>query len=280
MKITVSGPSLLVIGLLPLTMFCSAVNAQESGYDCLIEPSMFVELGSSIRGVAEEVLVKRGDLVKQGDVLLRLESGVQQAAVALAKARSKNTAELASRKASLELANKLRTRLEQLYKEHNVSHQQLEEAQSEASIAESNWHQARENRLLAQLELQQASEVLSLRTIKSPISGLVVERMISAGELVTEDHPILHLATIDPLHVEVIMPSSAFGRVLPDSIAKVMPSDPIGGVYEGRVTIVDNIIDAASGTYGIQVELPNPGEKLPAGLNCVVQFASAAPTPN
>jgi multidrug efflux pump subunit AcrA (membrane-fusion protein) len=69
------------------------------------------------------------------------------------------------------------------------------------------------------------------------------------------------------------MPASAYGRVLSDSTAKVMPSEPIGGVYEGRVTIVDNIIDAASGTFGIQVELPNPGEKLPPGLNCEVQFA-------
>ena len=273
MKIIQSGSCFVVIMMLALVAFCPALSAQESSYDCLIEPSMSVELGSSIRGVADEVLVDRGDLVKQGDVLIRLESAVQRAALALAKARSESTAELASRKASMELAIKLRTRFENLYKDQNVSHQQLEEAQSEASIAESNWHQARENQLLAQLELQQASEVLALRTIKSPISGIVVESMISPGELVTEDRPILRLATIDPLHVEVIMPASAFGRVLSGSIAKVMPSEPISGAYEGRVTIVDNIIDAASGTFGIQVELPNPGEKLPPGLNCEVQFA-------
>lgn len=242
-------------------------------YDCLIEPSMSVELGSSIRGVAEEVLVKRGDTVEKGDTLVRLESDVQRASVALAKARSENTAELASRKESMNLANRIRVRMENLYEDKNVSRQIMEEAQSQAVIAESDWDRARENDLLAELELKQAVEILSLRTIKSPISGIVVERMISPGELVTEDQPILSLVSIDPLYVEVIIPAEEFNLVRPGSIATVIPSEPIGGRYEGEVTIVDNVIDAASGTYGIRVELPNPDRGLPAGLSCMVEFA-------
>jgi len=250
------------------------LQAQEHGYDCLIEPSMSVEVGSSIRGVVDEVLVKRGDLVARGDILVRLESGVQVASVNLARARSKSTAEVDSRKESMKLANQVLVRLTELYKTSSVSRQMLDEAESEAFIAESNWRQAQENALLARLELVQASEILSLRTIKSPISGLVVERMVSPGELVTEDQAILRLAQVDPLYVEVIMPAAAFGSVIPNSQAIVTPSGPVEGDYVGKVTIVDSIIDAASGTFGVRVELPNPEKSLPAGLNCRVEFES------
>ena len=46
----------------------------------------------------------------------------------------------------------------------------------------------------------------------------------------------------------------------------------MGGSYTGRVVIVDKVMDAASGTFGIRVELPNPSLGLPAGLKCRVRF--------
>lgn len=247
-------------------------TAQGAYYDCLIEPSVTVEVGSSIRGVAEEVLVARGDSVDKGDVLVRLESSVQAAAVELAKARSESTAELDARQQSLVLAKSALQRMEQLQRDGNVSTQMLEEAQSEAVIADSGLQQARENQLLARLELNQSAAVLNLRTIRSSINGIVVESMIAPGELVSEERPIFSLAQIDPLYVEAILPSSDFGQVAAGDTATVLPAEPVGGRYEGIVTVVDSIIDAASGTFGVRVELPNPQGELPAGLNCRVGF--------
>ncbi|MEP0202185.1 MAG: efflux RND transporter periplasmic adaptor subunit [Halioglobus sp.] len=261
----------------------SAQISSDLTYDCLIEASVSVELGSAVRGVAEEIRVKRGDAVTEGDVLVELDSRVRQAAVALAKARSENTAELASREESMKLARKLLVRFQGLYENNNVSQQQLEESESQATIAESNWHQAQENQVLAELELLEAQEMLAMRTITSPITGLVVERMIAPGELVNEDEPIMRLATLDPLHVEVILPASEIGKVSLGSIATVFPAAPIGGEYAGRVTIVDSVIDAGSGTFGVRIELPNPDQKLPAGLGCSVDFLAAQltePTPD
>ena len=54
--------------------------------------------------------------------------------------------------------------------------------------------------------------------------------------------------------------------------AKVFPEEPIGGKYIARVVIVDQVIDAASGTFGIRLELPNNKYKIPAGLRCQVEF--------
>jgi membrane fusion protein (multidrug efflux system) len=54
--------------------------------------------------------------------------------------------------------------------------------------------------------------------------------------------------------------------------ADVTPENPVSKVYKAKVTIVDRVIDAASGTFGVRLELPNPKYRLPAGLKCKVAF--------
>jgi hypothetical protein len=54
--------------------------------------------------------------------------------------------------------------------------------------------------------------------------------------------------------------------------AEVIPEEPIGGKHKARVVIVDRVLDAASGTFGIRLQLPNRKYKLPAGLRCQVIF--------
>ena len=50
------------------------------------------------------------------------------------------------------------------------------------------------------------------------------------------------------------------------------PEAPVNGAYQARVKVVDQVVDAASGTFGVRLELPNPGYRLPAGLKCKVRF--------
>jgi len=116
-----------------------------------------------------------------------------------------------------------------------------------------------------------AMEKLRLRTISSPIDAVVVDRKQSPGDYVGET-PILTLADINPLHVEVIVPVERLGTIRKGMRAEVYPAAPVGGKYEAKVAIVDQVIDAASGTFGVRLILPNPKHKLPAGLKCKVEF--------
>jgi len=84
--------------------------------------------------------------------------------------------------------------------------------------------------------------------------------------------PIMKLAEIDPLHVEAILPSGMYGKVKRGQRAVVTPEASIGGSYETTVAIVDPLIDAASGTLGVRLELPNRKGLIPAGVRCRVQF--------
>ena len=66
----------------------AAAGDELSGFDCLIEPNAVVRVATRELGVLEEVMVDRGDVVKKGQVLARLESGVEEIQIKLAKARA------------------------------------------------------------------------------------------------------------------------------------------------------------------------------------------------
>jgi multidrug efflux pump subunit AcrA (membrane-fusion protein) len=85
--------------------------------------------------------------------------------------------------------------------------------------------------------------------------------------------PIVKLAQIHPLRVEVIAPVALLGKLSPGMTAEVLPESPIGGVHPAKVTVVDRVVDAASGTFGVRLEVPNPNYRLPAGLKCKARFS-------
>jgi multidrug efflux pump subunit AcrA (membrane-fusion protein) len=127
------------------------------------------------------------------------------------------------------------------------------------------------NRRLADLELNRTSAEVALRTITSPINGVVVERYMHPGEFPKQER-ILKLAQIDPLRVEAYAPVSLLGKVTVGMQAQIKPEDPVSGTYTAKVTVVDRVVDAASGTFGVRLELPNPDFRLSAGLKCTVRF--------
>ena len=253
----------------------AADDASESDlgsiYDCIIEPSEMVEIGSAITAVIEELAVERSDVVEAGAVVARLEAGVEQAAVDLAKARAQMDGEVRARIASLQLGERRNKRVNELFEHNTLSLDLREQAATEAEIARLELEEAHDQKRLASLELRQAMAVLKRRLIRSPISGVVVERLKTAGEVVDQE-TILTVAQIDPLMVEVILPAALFGSIPSGMRAAVEPEFPGDRVHVASVSVVDRVIDAASGTFGVRLELPNPDHAIPGGLHCQVRF--------
>jgi RND family efflux transporter MFP subunit len=239
--------------------------------DCVIEPHMVIDLSSRTDGIVESVQVERGDLVEEGQVVVLLEAGVERAAVAYARAAAVADADLRAGEVSTAFAQRRRGRLESLYREQALSSDQMDEMDTEALLKKLQLDQSRERKRLAQLELRQALEVLERHTIRSPVSGVVVQLYLAPGESV-EEKPIMRLAQIDPLRVEVIVPVSYFGSINAGQQAIVMPERPKPGEYAAEVTVVDRVADAASGTFRVRLSVPNPDYGLPSGLKCMVRF--------
>jgi RND family efflux transporter MFP subunit len=245
--------------------------AQE--YDCLIEARQTVEIRSPVEGLLDTVTVDRGELVKKGQVLVTLESGPERATLAIARSRATMTGPVEAAQARVEFAKTKEKRQEELYRQNFVSSSALDEARTERKLAESELRVALENQKLAELEVVRAEELLAMRVIRSPFDGVVVERLLDPGEFATTNikEPILKLAEIDPLNVEVVLPAVQFGRIKRGDRAEVSPETG-GGRYPAKVAVVDRVIDGASGTFGVRLDLRNPGGAIPAGAKCSLRF--------
>ena len=257
-----------------LAMFAGPAQANDEvlgPLDCVMEPHEIVDVASRVDGIVDVLEVERCDIVKIGQVLAKLDSGVEEAAVAAARSRARAKAEVEANTISVDFAKRRRERLEALYNDHVVSGEQMDEVATEAVLSQIRLEQARENRRLAELELARAEEILDRHTISSPIDGVVVQRYLSPGES-TEDQPIMRIAQIDPLRIEVIVPVMAFGAISKGQRAYVYPEAPKEGQYEAKVTVVDQVADAASGTFRVRLSMPNPDYAVPSGLKCSIEF--------
>lgn len=246
-------------------------------YDCVTEPSQTVAVRAAVEGLISEIAVDRGDVVKRGQVLVMLDAGLETANAELARFRSTMQGAVRSSESRVDYAKIKANRNVQLQQENFVSAQDRDEAQTELKLAESELEETRDNRRVAELEYRRAKEELDRRTVRSPIDGVVTERLMQPGELADNqnmDRPILKLANTRVLHVEALLPLEAYRSVRPGTQAKVMPEAPIGGTYTATVTVVDSVVDTASGTFGVRLALPNPTQQVPAGVKCRVAFDS------
>ena len=206
----------------------------------MIGPSEVIDIGSSITGVIDRILVERSEYVEAGEVLAQLEASVERAAVRVARARAERTVDIDSSAASYDLGEKRRSRALELFDSKALSLDQRQEVEAEATLAALELERAREDHRLASLQLEQAAAALERRTIRSPVAGFVVERMMAPGEVVDEQ-TILRIAQVHPLRIEAILPSDWFGRVRPGDQAEIVPETPLDQPRAARE--VDQIDD-------------------------------------
>ena len=246
----------------------TAVYAETVEYEGLIEPYVIVNIGAPDEGVVAEVAVDRASSVKKGQILVKMESSVERAALAQARVMATFDGEIYQQKTQLAFAKRLHGRVRRL---ESVALQDKDQAATEVVLVKHRLKKAREDRTLAQYELKKAQAILDRLSIKSPISGVVVERYVSPGEYVN-NQPLLMVAQIDPLRVEVIVPADMFGRIVPGMTGTIVPELPEYGQRMATVTIVDKVIDSASSTFGVRLELPNGEDQMPSGMKCLVRF--------
>ena len=241
---------------------------------CVMKPYMEVSLGPPVEGIIHTVHVDRGDWITKGQVLVTLEASVEDATVALTKAKAEADATIKSTQAKMAFSARKLERALDLYKSNSIAQHDLDEAQTEKILAEMAHLEAVENKRVAELEWLRATASLNLHSIHSPLTGVVVERLLSPGELARQT-PILKLAQINPLRVEVYAPLSWLGKLKTGMKADVRPEGSGHTTYSAKVTIVNRVVDSASGTFGVRLEMPNPNNLLPSGLACTVDFQSA-----
>jgi pyruvate/2-oxoglutarate dehydrogenase complex dihydrolipoamide acyltransferase (E2) component len=179
-------------------LLAPAVHAGEMpAFEGLIEPREVVNFGSKVPGILEKVYVERGDRVSTGQVLARLKSGVEAAA-------------LRSAEAKVDFGQRKSQRNEELTKKKLISVHEKDEIETELQ--------------LARLQVSEAREQLELRVIRSTVDGVVVKRTGAPGGYVAGTLP--DRGPIDPLNVELVIPVQFIGAIKEGMTAKILPDDP------------------------------------------------------
>lgn len=208
---------------------------------CYLEPSADVTVGTTAEGRLTRMLVDRSDHVKKGQLLAELESGLEKAAV--------NT-----KSAQAAYANRRLERIRDLTAAKLITDQEVDDIKTEKSVAN--------------LELRERREQLKLKKITSPIDGVIVERMVAEGDLV-KGGEVARIVSLDPLYVETVMPLERFGTLNKGDKYQVRLQH-LETVHDAEVVNVDAIIDAASSTFRVRLQMANPEYRIPSGLKCML----------
>jgi membrane fusion protein, heavy metal efflux system len=256
------------------TAQAAASKAAAHAVGCLIGPMRVADVGSPVVGVVDKMPVDIGDSVKQGQPVMVLRAEVEAAGERAAHTRWSQDADLLAAQASLDLARQRYTRAAELLGDGFVSSQAVEQARTELQLAEQRVAQSRGQRQVLATDLDVVKAQLNQRTVRAPFDGVVVERFRHPGERV-EDRPVLRLATLDPLRVDLVVPATRFGQYALNTAVSVWPELPGATAVDAKVTHIDRVIDAASNAFRVRLSRPNPGHRLPAGARCNVEGSAA-----
>ncbi|WP_323005344.1 efflux RND transporter periplasmic adaptor subunit [Pseudorhodobacter sp.] len=234
--------------------------------DCLVKPKEIAKLGASARGVIARINVDRADPVHKGDILAELEASVEQNEIALANLRFENDVAKRLAQAKAETAELGVERLRQLSAKNLVKENEYEHALLEARTARLEEEEAELSAKIAGVQLEAATAALERKRIRAPFDGVITERAMSVGELYNEQGPIFSIARINPLVVEAWLPASARSAIVINSQWNVQLES--GLAVLATLDLADPILDPATGTFGIRLNLANPDGAILAGQSC------------
>ncbi|WP_458525723.1 efflux RND transporter periplasmic adaptor subunit [Onishia taeanensis] len=207
-----------------------------------------VEVANEVAGVVSDVAFESGQRVSQGDVLIRLEDSVDQAALAALEAQA-------------QLANETYKRFSNLLPRNAVSQSQFDEARADYQAAR------------ADAEQQRAQ--LNKKTIRAPFDGVVGLRQVDLGEYIAVGTPIVDLNMLDPIHVDYSVPERALGQVaVGRSIELTVAAHP-QRVFEGEILAIAPSINESSRTLNVRARLDNSDSALRPGMFAEISTLSA-----
>ncbi len=260
----------LMIGL--WCLLTMNARAETISYDGFTEPSFNILVAALDIGRLENVAVKVGDRVREGDVLATLENGLQLSAVKIAKMQTTMRGELDAATAERDLSLSKVTNLRKLSAEAMTRPDELLRAEMELRVSEARVGSANEQSEFRQLELQRYELQLERRLIQAPMNGIVGEIIHQKGEYLTPgDAAVVRLIVVDTIYAVFSVPVEEVLQIQPEaSVAVFLRSS--GETMSAQVESLSPEIDGESGTVRVRVALPNPDGKLRSGDRCTMRM--------
>ncbi|WP_166434087.1 efflux RND transporter periplasmic adaptor subunit [Roseovarius spongiae] len=262
-----------LLGLCAALIYSAGAAGAQPVTECLVQANEIARIGAAARGVLAQVLVERADRVAHDQVLAELEASEEEAQLDLARLRVGSDIAVRLARAKAETAELNARRLTTLVKRNLVPKSEQEAAILAAQSARLEEEEAIYQIEVAKVQLAAALAARERKRVRAPFKGVVTDTLMSAGELYNEQAPIIVLARIDPLHVEAYLPAARRADVAVGQTGEVTLET--GNTVAATLAVIDPVLDAATGTFGVRLELPNPEGAILAGQSCTLRLAGS-----
>ncbi len=244
-----------------------------------VEPTNEVEVGSEISGIVDRVLVKANDTVKPGDILAEFNKDVLKARLAEASATHEAAeAQLRKSEASASLKQLELERARSLVTKGFRSASELDLAVAEARQAEAEVEYARAQVGLAHAQMQTQAIMLSKATIRAPVHGVVMKRMVEPGQTFAASLQSPKLFTIAEDLKEMVLKldidEAEVGAVTQGKRALFSVEAYPGELFEARIDKVHFASDEDAGvvTYRAELTVDNESLRLRPGMTATAEI--------
>ncbi len=260
--------ALMIFSFLVLHVAPGPLWADE-GVAAITKPSADIDLSFVQPGRISKLLASEGQTVKKGTILATLEDEVEMVQYSLLTQKAEDTTRIEIARAEVAQKEKDLHKMVAAHKKGAVTEWETAHARLDLETTLLNLKYVQFEQGLNQLKKRELKAVLDQFTLASPINGVIEEMKIEVGESVQAFSSIIRVININPLRVDVAVPTSQANSLKNAQKVKVQFSD--GSALEGSVENIFTVIDAGANTRRVHVKLPNPNNR-PAGERVSVSF--------
>ena len=275
---TIWGKRLLLsaaLGVLATLGVFSIARANDE-IEAVTRPSKDVTLSYTSSGRVVEVLVKDGDQVQVGQVLVRLDDTAEQVALAKLRAESEDVTQVLAAEAQLAQSRVDLEKTEWAFERGAATNLEVEHAKLQVRITELSLQLARFKQDQARHEYERFRLELDRMRLASSIDGVIELVSVEVGESVDPRADVIRVVAIDPLWIDVPTPLSKALALQLGQVGEVVFIDEDDDEsparrLRGQIVHIASVADAASDTLVVRLEAPNP-DAIPAGQRVLVSF--------
>ena len=219
----------------------------------------YAEVASPVSARVVRVPVTAGQQVKRGQLLAEVES------LDLGKARGEHREAVAR----VDLARKALDRKRSLAQERIAPQREVQEAEAELRAAEASLGSASATLQAMGAGVGEERDGALLR-LRAPIAGVLIERNLAQGEVTEAAQTLFRIGDLSRLWLVAHAPERDAVRVRAGSTARVAIAALPGQAISARVVVVGSLVEVASRTIPVRLEIPNPQRLLRPGMSATV----------
>lgn len=228
-----------------------------------LSAEQYARLSARVDGLVAQVHVDAGDRVEAGAALLQLDPAMAQLALRSAEAGT------AQAQAALREAERRVEEAQRLTRERHLPQTELETREADLALARAALQGA-------QAAERQQAEILRRHRLPAPFPGVIVRKLSEAGEWVTRGTPVLELASLSRVRLDVQVPQEYYAALSAEAAVSVQPDASPGLSLPGRIAALVPVGDASARTFLMRVALEDERQRLLPGTSATATIRLAA----